>query len=115
VDVLDAGDELVGQEQDRLQGELAVAEVEEILQTGPEKVEDHGVVVTLGSVPTDERDTDTTGQGLVDTGFILELRVLGLDALELDGNLLAGDDVSSCPWRLAHDARERRETRCLLT
>ena len=32
MDVLDAGDELVGQEQDCLQGELAVAEVEHVLQ-----------------------------------------------------------------------------------
>lgn len=32
VDVLDAGDELIGEEQDSLQGELAVAEVEEVLE-----------------------------------------------------------------------------------
>ena len=36
VDVLDAGNELVGQEQDRLQRELAVAEIEEVLQAGAE-------------------------------------------------------------------------------
>lgn len=36
VDVFDAGDELVGQQKDRLQRELAVAEVEEVLQTGTE-------------------------------------------------------------------------------
>jgi hypothetical protein len=35
VDVLDAGDELIGQQKNGLQGELAVAEVEEILQAGP--------------------------------------------------------------------------------
>ena len=95
VDVLDAGDELVSQEEDGLQGELAVAEVEEILQAGAEQVEDHGIVVTLGAEPADEGDTDTTSKGLVDTGLIFELRVLGLDALELDGNLLARDDVGS--------------------
>jgi hypothetical protein len=36
VDVLDAGDELVGEEEHSLEGELAVAEVEEILQAGAE-------------------------------------------------------------------------------
>jgi hypothetical protein len=95
VDVLDAGDELIGQQQDGLQGELAVAEVEEILQAGAEQVENHGIVVTLGAEPADEGNTDTTSQGLVDTSLIFELGVLGLDALELDGNLLAGDDVGA--------------------
>jgi hypothetical protein len=95
VNVLDAGDELVGQQKNSLQRELAVAEIEKILQTGSEKVENHSIVVTLGTEPADEWDTDTTSQGLVDTGFIFELGVLGLDALELDGNLFARDDVRS--------------------
>jgi hypothetical protein len=107
VDVLDAGDELVGQEQDGLQGELAVAEVEEILEGRAEEIEDHGVVVTLGAEPADEGDTDTAGKRLVDTSLIFELRVLGLDAFKLDGNLLTRDDVSAwknmsehvCEWR----------------
>ena len=95
VDVLDAGDELVGQEQHGLQGELAVAEVEQVLQAGAEEVENHGIVVALGAEPADEGDADATGKGLVDAGLILELGVLGLDALELDGDLLARDDVGS--------------------
>ena len=95
VDVLDAGDELIGQEENGLQGELAVAEVEEILQTGAEEIQDHGIVVTLSSEPADKRNTDTSSEGLVDTSLIFELGVLGLDALQLDGNLLARDDVGS--------------------
>jgi hypothetical protein len=93
VDVLNTGNELIGEEQDGLQGELAVAEVEEILQTGSEEVKDHCIVVTLGSEPADKWDSDTTSKGLIDTSLIFELGVLGLDALKLDGNLLAGDDV----------------------
>ena len=89
MDVFDTGYELIGQEQDGLQRELAIAEVEQILQAGAKQVEDHGIVVTLGAEPADEGDTDTTGKGLVDAGLIFELGVLGLDALELDGNLLA--------------------------
>jgi hypothetical protein len=95
VDVFDTGDELIGEQQDGLQGELAVAEVEQVLQAGTEKVENHGIVVALGAEPADEGDADTTGQRLVNTSLILELRVLRLDALELDGDLLAGDDVGA--------------------
>jgi hypothetical protein len=95
VDVLDPGDELVCEKQDSLQGELAVAKVEEILQTRSEEIKNHGIVVTLGSEPANERDTDTSSKGLVDTSLIFELWVLGLDALELDGDLFTRDDVGS--------------------
>jgi hypothetical protein len=96
VDVLDAGDELVGEQQHRLEGELAVAEVEEILQAGAEQVEHHGVVVALGAEPADKGDADAASERLVDAGLIFELGMLGLDALELDGDFLAGDDVGAC-------------------
>ena len=95
VDVLDAADELVGEQEDGLEREFAVAEVEEILEGRAEEVEDHGVVVTLGAEPSDERNADAASERLVDAGLILELRVLGLDGLKLDGNLLAGDDVGA--------------------
>jgi hypothetical protein len=95
MDVLDSGDELIGKKQDRLEGEFPVAEVEKILQTGTEEIQDHGVVVTFRAEPSDEGDTDTAGEGLVDTGLILELRVLGLDRLELDSNFLTRDDIGS--------------------
>lgn len=96
VDVLNAGDELVGKEQDRLERELAVAEVEQILERRTKQVQNHGVVVALGAKPADEGNANTAGKGLVDACFILQLRVLSLDALELDGNLLARDDVGAC-------------------
>lgn len=95
VDVLDARDELVGEQQDSLQGELAVAEVEEILKGGAEKIQDHGIVVALSAEPANEWDSDTASQRLVDASLILQLWVLGLDALELDGDLLTRDDVGS--------------------
>lgn len=87
--------ELVGEEENSLEGELAVAEVEEILETGSEEVDDHGVVVALDSEPSHERNSDSTGERLVHLGLILELRVLGLDGLELDGDLFARDDVDT--------------------
>jgi hypothetical protein len=101
VDVLDAADQLVGQQQDGLEGEFAVAEVEEVLEGGSEQVENHGVVVALGAEPPDEGNADTAGERLVDTSLIFELGVLGLDRLKLDGNLLTGDDVGAWIGRLA--------------
>jgi hypothetical protein len=38
VDVFDAGDELIGQQENGLQRKLPVTEVEQILQTGAEKI-----------------------------------------------------------------------------
>ena len=88
--------ELISQQEDGLEGEFAVAEVEEVLEGRSEQVENHGVVVALGAEPSDEGNADTAGKRLVDTSLIFELRVLGLDRLKLDGNLLAGDDVGAC-------------------
>ena len=93
VDVLNPRDQLICQEEYRLQGEFPVAKVEEVFQARTKKVKDHSVVVTLSAKPTDEGDAYTAGKGLVDTGFILELRMLCLDALKLDCNLLSGYDV----------------------
>lgn len=61
VDVLDTGDELVGQEEDGLEGEFAVAEVEEILQAGTKEVKYHCVVIALGSEPANKRNANTAG------------------------------------------------------
>jgi len=95
MDILDARDELAGKKENRLEREFAVAEVEKILQTGAKEIEHHGIVVALGTKPTHERDADTASEGFVDTSLILELGVLRLDGFELDGNLLARDDVGS--------------------
>mgnify|MGYP006976755015 CR=1 FL=1 len=122
VDVLDTGDELVSQQQDGLQGELAVAEVEKVLKTGTEKVENHGIVVALSAEPADKGNADTASKRLVDAGFILKLRVLGLDTLELDGDLFTRDDVSAevditkrARANLAADAVLVADTQVLLT
>lgn len=89
VDVFDTGDELIGQKEDGLEGKLSVAEVEKVFQAGTKQIEHHGVVVTFCAKPTDKRNADTTGEGLVHTGLIFELGVFSLDGFELDGNLLA--------------------------
>lgn len=86
---------MVGQKQDGLEGELPVAEIEQILERRTEKIDDHRIVVTLGTEPADKRNTDATSKGLVNFGLVLELWVLGLDGLELDGDFLTGDQVDS--------------------
>ena len=98
MNVLDTGDQLVGQQKHGLQGEFAVAEVEKILKTRAEEIENHGVVVTFSTEPTDKRDAHTSSERLVDTSFILELGVLGFNTLKLDRNLLTGDDVGA--WKM---------------
>ena len=45
--VLDPADELIGEQQNRLDRELARAEVEEILQTGAQQFHHHDIVVAF--------------------------------------------------------------------
>ena len=85
--------QLVSQQQDGLQRKLSVAEVEKIFERWAKEIEDHCVVVALGAEPPNERNANATSKSLIDLGLVLELGVLGLDGLELDGDLLARDDV----------------------
>jgi hypothetical protein len=95
VNVLDTRDELIRQKQNGLQGEFAIAKVEQIFQAGSEKIKHHSIVVTFGAEPTNEGNPNASSKRLVYASLIFELRVLGLDTLEFDGNLLAGDDISA--------------------
>ena len=112
--------ELVGEEEDRLQAEFAVAKVEQVFQRRApvkehdlggqprrriprdpacrrhsQEIEDHGVVITLGPVPPDERNSDTTGQRLVHLALVFQLGVFRLDGFELDGDFFTRDDVDA--------------------
>lgn len=62
VDVLNTRNELISKEKDSLQGKFAVAEVEEVFQAGAKKVENHGVVITLGAKPADKGNTNAAGK-----------------------------------------------------
>lgn len=86
---------LISQEENSLQAELALTEVEQVLKTGSQKIQDHCIVIAFGTKPTDEGNTDAAGEGFVDLGFILKLGMLGLDAFEFDGNLLSRDDIDA--------------------
>jgi hypothetical protein len=58
-------DQLIGQKKHSLQAELAVAEVEEILERRTQQVEDHGVVIALGTIPPHERNANTASKSFV--------------------------------------------------
>ena len=87
---------LISEEEDGLEAKLAMTEVEQVLKRGAQEINDHRIVVALGAEPSHEGNADAAGEGFVDAGLVLELRVLGLDRLKLDGNLLAGNDVGAC-------------------
>ena len=85
--------ELIREHEDGLEGKVPVAHAEEILEGGPEEVDDHDVVVALLARPVDPGHTGTTHQSLVDLALLLERRRLGNRRLELDGDFLACDGV----------------------
>lgn len=87
--------QLVGQEQDSLESEFAIAEVEEVLEGRSEEIDDHRIVVTFGTEPTDERNTNAACEGLVDLGFVFQLGMLGLNGLQLDGYFFTGNNVDT--------------------
>ena len=53
--------QLVSEQKDGLETELASTKVEQVFQRRAQKVEDHAVVVTLDAVPANERNADWSG------------------------------------------------------
>mmetsp|Transcript_17046 Transcript_17046/g.26332 ORF Transcript_17046/g.26332 Transcript_17046/m.26332 type:complete len:339 (-) Transcript_17046:210-1226(-) len=72
---------LVSKHQGGLNSELALAVVEQILETRPEEVHDHGVVVALYAEPVDGRNSGSSVENFVDLGFVEQLGKLCLDGL----------------------------------
>ena len=70
-----------------------VAKVEEILEGGAKQVHHHHIVVALHGEAAHRRDAHAAAEDLVELGLVQQLRVLALNRLELDGDLLAGGDV----------------------
>ena len=109
MDVLEPTDELVREHQYCFEGKFATAVVEEILQTRSKQIKNHGIILALGHVQVNSRNSDTTRKRLVDLGFSFEKRGIGLDVFEFDGNILAGVDVGSLDGeRVARDSDQTR-------
>jgi len=95
VDILDSADHLICKHEDSLHGESSRAEVEEILETGPEKIHDEDIVVPLLAVPPDVGDAHPSLQDFVQFALVQQLGVPSLDALQFDGDLLSISDVDA--------------------
>ena len=93
--LLDSADHLICKHEDSLHGESSRAEVEEILETGPEKIHDEDIVVPLLAVPPDVGDAHSALQDFVQFALIQQLGVSRLHALQLDGDLLSVGDVDA--------------------
>lgn len=52
--------QLISQQKHGFQAEFTIAEVEQVLQTGSKKVQNHGIVVAFCSKPSDKWDADAT-------------------------------------------------------
>ena len=85
VDELDPADELVGEQQDGLEAELAVAEVEEVLQAGPQQLHHHHVVLALAAVVLDKGNPNTSLHHL--KGDLLFV-IIWFVSLKLDDSIL---------------------------
>jgi hypothetical protein len=86
---------LVCQNQDCLQVKLAVEAIKEIFEGRAKTFKDHGIVIAFCSEPANGWDTDATYEAFIDLVFIFKLRVLRIDRLELDSNILFRNNIDS--------------------
>eukprot|EP00047_Mylnosiga_fluctuans_P020326 m.90994 g.90994 ORF g.90994 m.90994 type:complete len:357 (-) comp8483_c0_seq2:228-1298(-) len=93
VHILEPCDQLDRRHADRLDRELAAAHIEEILERGPEQLEDERVVLAACTEIEDLRDADVASQNLVETVLNVELRCPSIRRLHLDGNVFIVVDV----------------------
>lgn len=87
---LDALQHLVGDHEDRLEGEPAAALVELILEGGAEEVHHHEVVRVLGAKVVDLGEARGILQLTVHLVLVTELRTASAMLLEFDGDLMWG-------------------------
>jgi hypothetical protein len=88
--------QLVGDEQDGLEGKLAIAQFEEVFQRGAEQIDYHHIVVPLFARPDHPRHTRSTHQRLVYLRLMLQWTRLFVDCrFELDGHFFPGHFVHS--------------------
>ena len=78
--------ELVRQQEDSLEAELPVAEVEEVLQAGPQQLHHHHVVLALAAVVLDKGNPNTSLHHL--KGDLLFV-IIWFVSLKLDDSILS--------------------------
>lgn len=58
VNVFDSRDELVGEQENGLEGKLSSTEIKQVFEAGPKQVEDHAIVVDFSAKPADKRNAN---------------------------------------------------------
>jgi hypothetical protein len=86
---------LVRQHENSLQAESSVAAIEELFKGRTESLQNQGIIFTFCAKPVKGRDARASRKVFVDMDFVLKLKVVCVERLELDGNLLLRHDVSS--------------------
>ena len=90
---LDAGHQLVCDQQDCFERESLAAELEELLEVGTQQLHHHGVVAAFAAVPEDDGNPLAALQGLEDFGLVLQLARLFTGLFELYRDFLVVLDV----------------------
>mmetsp|Transcript_16856 Transcript_16856/g.47863 ORF Transcript_16856/g.47863 Transcript_16856/m.47863 type:complete len:216 (+) Transcript_16856:650-1297(+) len=90
VQVFDAVQHLVRDHQHGLQAKLAAANVEQVLEGGPQQIHDHHIVVALDVAVMHRSDARDSLEVFDQLRLIHEHRVLGLHAFALHRQLLPG-------------------------
>jgi len=93
MNVLEARNELIREQQHSLQGELPSAVVEEVLQTGSQELECHHPVLAFRAVPVYSWDAVCAIKVFVDLDLVFELRRADLVVLEFERDFFAGFKV----------------------
>lgn len=93
VDVLDPADHLQRQHNHRLEGELPVTVVEQVLQGRTQKIDHHRIVLSFLAEPPDERYANTSAQIFIHPRLVVQLRVFRPDGLQFDRHFFSADQV----------------------
>ena len=111
MNVLEARNELIREQQHSLQGELPSAVVEEVLQTGSQELECHHPVLAFRAVPVYSWDAVCAIKVFVDLDLVFELRRADLVVLEFERDFFAGFKVMAC----THQPSLRKHSEYALT
>ena len=95
VERLDAGDHLVGDPAEGLEGEALIAKIEQVCQGGTQEIQDEHVVVILIPKPVQFADPIKALQLAVQVGLVLEELVGDALSFQFDGHLVVCSDVDA--------------------
>lgn len=86
---LEAHQQLIGQHEDCLQREVALAQVEQILQRGAQQLHDQRIEALLAAVVQECRQSSMRTDLLIDLCLVAQQWILDIDRLDFDSHILA--------------------------